>query len=133
MAHGIIGVDVAAIRAFMVMKYRFVPAAAASALCLCATLAFARPPERQRPTPPPQPPPAQAQAPRHLSLEQAVKQVQHQTHGHILAADSVSRGHNKVYRIKVLTPKGAVKVMQLHSNPRPKPSAGPHDSGQGGH
>lgn len=113
------------------MKYRFVPAAAASALCLCATLAFARPPEQKRSSPPPQPPAAQAQ--HHLSLEQAVKQVQHQTHGHILAADSVARGHNKVYRIKVLTPKGAVKVMQLHSNPRPKSSAGPHDSGQGGH
>lgn len=113
------------------MKYPLISAAAASALCVCTMLAFARPPER--PTPPPQPPPAPAHAPQHLSLEQAVKQVQHQTHGHILAADSVARGHNKVYRIKVLTPKGAVKVMQLHSNPRPKASSGPHDSGQGGH
>jgi hypothetical protein len=94
--------------------------------------AFARPPEHSIPPPQP-PPPAAAPAPHHLSLEQAVRQVQHQTHGHILAADSVARGHNKVYRIKVLTPKGAVKVMQLHSNPRPKSSAGPHDSGQGGH
>jgi hypothetical protein len=111
------------------MKYRLMSAAAASALCVCAMVAFARPPERS--SPPPQPPPAQA--PNHLSLEQAVRQVQHQTHGHILAADSVARGHNKVYRIKVLTPKGAVKVMQLHSNPRPKAGAGPHESGQGGH
>lgn len=108
------------------MKFPKVSTAVACGLCLCATLAFARPPERQ---PPPTPPPP----PRHLSLEQAVKQVQHQTNGHILAADSVARGHNKVYRIKVLTPKGKVKVMQLHSNPRPKPSSGPHGSGQGGH
>ena len=111
------------------MKYSLISAAAASALCLCTMLASARPPEH----PAPPPPSAPAPAPHHLSLEQAVKQVQHQTNGHILAADSVARGHNKVYRIKVLTPKGAVKVMQLHSNPRPKASAGPHDSGQGGH
>lgn len=113
------------------MKYPLMSAAAASALCLCAMIAFARPPER--PSPPPPPAPAPAPAPHNLSLEQAVKQVQHQTHGHILAADSVARGHGNVYRIKVLTPKGAVKVMQLHSNPKPKAPASGHDSGQGGH
>lgn len=109
------------------MKFRLVPAVAACACCLCAVAAFARPPERKAAPPPPPPPP------RHLSLEQAVQQVQHQTHGHILAADSVARGHNKVYRIKVLTPKGRVQVMQLHSNPKPKASASGHDAGQGGH
>lgn len=55
---------------------------------------------------------------RPASLEQAVKQVQDRTQGHILAADSMSRGRTEVYRIKVLKPDGKVEVMQLHSGPR---------------
>ncbi|MGH8165428.1 MAG: PepSY domain-containing protein [Rhodanobacteraceae bacterium] len=51
-----------------------------------------------------------------VSLEQAVEQVQVQTHGRILAADTIPSGRNKLYRIKVLTPDGHVRVMQLHSN-----------------
>lgn len=79
------------------------------------------------------PPPHSAAAPRPNSLEQAVRQVQHQTHGHILAADTVSRGRTEVYRIKVLTPRGKVRVMQLHSAPRPSRLADPPHSDQGGH
>lgn len=79
-------------------------------------------------------PPSHAAAPTHpSSLEQAVRQVQQQTHGHILAADTVSRGRTQVYRIKVLTPHGKVKVMQLHSAPRPSHRADPPRSNQGGH
>jgi hypothetical protein len=66
-------------------------------------------------------------------LEQAVKQVQQQTRGHILAADTVSRGRTNVYRIKVLTPKGKVQVMQLHSNPQPQGRSNKTRSDQGGH
>ena len=51
-----------------------------------------------------------------MSLERAVRQVQQQTHGRILAADSIPNGRNKLYRIKVLTPDGHVRVMQLRSN-----------------
>lgn len=51
-----------------------------------------------------------------LSLERAVQQVQQQTNGRILAADSIPNGRNKLYRIKVLTPDGHVRVMQLRSN-----------------
>lgn len=101
------------------------PLLAAAAVCaLCAATAFARPPAH--PTPPPS-------TPRHvrrpLSLEQAVKQVQHQTHGHILAADSVARGRNQVYRIKVLKPNGQVKVVQLHSNQHERRAGPPPDHG----
>lgn len=96
----------------------------AVALAACAAGALAAPP---RHAPPPEPPARPA------SLEQAVKQVQHDTRGHILAADTVSRGRTQVYRIKVLRPDGKVQVMQLHSNPRAPGRAGPPDSDQGGH
>ncbi|MEO6967999.1 MAG: hypothetical protein ABI132_06045 [Rhodanobacteraceae bacterium] len=61
-----------------------------------------------------------------ISLEQAVEQVQVQTRGRILAADTIPSGRNKLYRIKVLTPDGHVRVMQLHSN------VGTPESKQGG-
>jgi hypothetical protein len=51
-----------------------------------------------------------------MSLEHAVQQVQQQTNGRILAADSIPNGRNKLYHIKVLTPDGHVRVMQLRSN-----------------
>jgi hypothetical protein len=79
-------------------------------------------------------PPRSVPRPAHpATLEQAVKQVQQQTHGHILAADTVSRGRTNVYRIKVLTPKGKVQVMQLHSNPQPQGHSNKTRSDQGGH
>ncbi|MGH8182460.1 MAG: PepSY domain-containing protein [Rhodanobacteraceae bacterium] len=100
------------------MKFRSLPVALVGALVTCAAVAGAPP----RPAAPPHHP---------ASLEQAVKQVQHQTHGHILAADTVSRGRTQVYRIKVLKPDGKVQVMQLNSKPRPQ--GHPTESGQGGH
>jgi hypothetical protein len=75
-----------------------------------------------------------AQQPVHpQSLEQAVKQVQHQTRGHILAADTVSRGRTQVYRIKVLTPRGKVQVVQLHSSPQSSGHPNKPQPEQGGH
>ncbi|MDQ2971838.1 MAG: hypothetical protein ABIY40_06165 [Rhodanobacteraceae bacterium] len=76
---------------------------------------------------PPAKAPARAQGGAQVSLEQAVEQVQVQTRGRILAADTIPSGRNKLYRIKVLTPDGHVRVMQLHSNagtPEGKPSKG---------
>jgi hypothetical protein len=113
----------------MAMKVRNVAWALGCAL-LCATPAFARKP------PPHSAPTAPAQAP--VTLEQAVKQVQRQTHGHILATDTVTRGKTNVYRIKVLTPQGEVRVVQMHSNARMqsdrgRSGSGKSDSDQGGH
>lgn len=65
---------------------------------------------------PPTKAPAHAQGGAQVSLEQAVEQVQVQTRGRILAADTIPSGRSKLYRIKVLTPDGHVRVMQLHSN-----------------
>lgn len=66
-----------------------------------------------------------------MSLERAVQQVQQQTKGRILAADSIPNGRNKLYRIKVLTPDGHVRVMQLRSNDSP-PERGHKKDGSGG-
>lgn len=112
------------------MKVRNVALALGCAL-LCATPAFAR-------KPPPRSAPAGSAPARPATLEQAVKQVQRQTHGHILATDTVTRGKTNVYRIKVLTPEGQVRVVQMHSNARSqsgpgKSGSGKFDSDQGGH
>lgn len=103
------------------MKVRAIRMVLAGAVWLCATTAFARKP------PPPQPPPKPA------SLEQAVRQVQHRTGGHILAADTIQHGQAKVYRVKVLTPQGQVRVMQLRSKPRSQNRQDLSDSERGGH
>ncbi len=103
------------------MKFRIIAAMLAGTMMAANAPAWAAPP---RPAPKPAHP---------ATLEQAVKQVQQQTRGHILAADTVSRGRTNVYRIKVLTPKGKVQVMQLHSNPQPQVHSKKTRSDQGGH
>lgn len=45
-----------------------------------------------------------------LSLDAAVAQVQRETGGRVLSADADRRGGRTVYRIKVLTPSGHVRV-----------------------
>ncbi|HVX04456.1 MAG TPA: hypothetical protein VHA71_04980 [Rhodanobacteraceae bacterium] len=95
----------------------------AGTLMACAIGASAAPPRSADAPLPPHP----------ASLEQAVRQVQHQTRGHILAADTVSRGQTNVYRIKVLTPQGKVQVMQLHSSPPARSHSNKPRSDQGGH
>ena len=105
------------------MKVRAIRMVLAGAVWLCATTAFARKPPPKQTPPPPKP----------ASLEQAVRQVQHRTGGHILAADTIQHGQAKVYRVKVLTPQGQVRVMQLRSKPRSPNGPDPSDSDQGGH
>ncbi|GAB3030040.1 MULTISPECIES: PepSY domain-containing protein [Oleiagrimonas] len=58
----------------------------------------------------------QSKAP--LTLEQAVARVQNQTGGKVLKADSRNFGRIVEYRIKVLTPKGHVRVVTLRSDQR---------------
>lgn len=99
--------------------------ALAGALAACALSAEAAHPAHSAQ------PPASSSHP--ASLEQAVRQVQNQTGGHILAADTVSRGNVQVYRVKVLTPTGKVKVMQLHSSPPARHRAAKSDPNHGGH
>lgn len=45
-----------------------------------------------------------------ISLNEAVQQVRQETGGRVLSADESSQGGRRVYRIKVLTPSGHVRV-----------------------
>lgn len=48
-----------------------------------------------------------------MSLNEAVRQVQRETGGRVLSADTVSQGGRTVHRIKVLTPAGQVRVVTI--------------------
>ncbi len=66
--------------------------------------------------------PAMAQTrakPTELSLGEAVSQVQRETRGQVLSAESRRWDRRTEYRIKVLTPQGHVKVMTILANARP--------------
>lgn len=58
-------------------------------------------------------PVAPAFAQRAVSLQEAVERVQQETGGKILSAETVRIGRQKMYRIKVLTPDGRVRVLQI--------------------
>jgi predicted S18 family serine protease len=67
--------------------------------------------------------PAVAQtAPPTITLDQAAIQVQQDTGGKILSADSRKIGRRLEYRIKVLTPEGHVQVMAISSEPSKNPA-----------
>ena len=55
----------------------------------------------------------QSQEEQKPSLHEAIEQVRRQTGGRILSAETVGHGRNQVYRIKVLTPQGSVRVVQI--------------------
>lgn len=48
-----------------------------------------------------------------LSLGEAVKRAQQETHGQVLSAESLRRDRRTEYRIKVLTPQGHVRVVTI--------------------
>jgi hypothetical protein len=50
---------------------------------------------------------------REISVEQAVQRVQQETDGKVLAVQTLTIGQRKIYRIKVLTPDGRMRVMQV--------------------
>lgn len=54
-----------------------------------------------------------AAAQRALNLQEAVERVQQETGGKILSAETVRIGRQKMFRIKVLTPDGRVRVVQI--------------------
>jgi uncharacterized membrane protein YkoI len=53
-----------------------------------------------------------------MSLNQAVQQVQRETGGRVLSADTVSQGGHTVHRIKVLTPSGQVRIVTVDAQSR---------------
>jgi uncharacterized membrane protein YkoI len=48
-----------------------------------------------------------------VSLNEAVQQVQRETGGRVLSADTVNQGGRTVHRIKVLTPSGQVRIVTI--------------------
>ena len=50
------------------------------------------------------------------SLEQAVIQVQQQTGGRVLTAETVNQNGRQVHRIKVLLPNGIVRIFNVPAN-----------------
>lgn len=48
-----------------------------------------------------------------MSLNQAVQQVQRDTGGRVLSAETVGQGNRRVHRIKVLLPSGRVRVVTV--------------------
>lgn len=53
-----------------------------------------------------------------VSLNEAVQQVQRETGGRVLSADTVSQGGRAVHRIKVLTPSGQVRIVTIDAQSR---------------
>ena len=50
-----------------------------------------------------------------LTLQDAVAKVEHETHGKVLSAETKHNGRQTVYRIKVLTHDGQVRVIEVPS------------------
>jgi uncharacterized membrane protein YkoI len=50
---------------------------------------------------------------RELSAQEAVAKVQQETSGKVLSVQTLMQGKRKVYRIKVLTADGQVRVVQV--------------------
>jgi uncharacterized membrane protein YkoI len=48
-----------------------------------------------------------------VTLQQAVEKVQRDTGGKVLSAEPIQVGKKKIYRIKVLTRDGQVRVIQV--------------------
>ena len=48
-----------------------------------------------------------------LTLQEAVAQVERETHGKVLSAETKHNGRQTVYRIKVLTRDGQVRVIEV--------------------
>lgn len=52
---------------------------------------------------------------RELGVQEAVAQAQRETNGKVLSVQTLTIGKRKVYRIKVLTHDGQVRVVQIQA------------------
>ncbi len=53
---------------------------------------------------------------REVSVQEAVAQVQRETEGKVLSVQTLNVGKRKVFRIKVLTRDGQVRVVQVQAD-----------------
>ena len=63
-------------------------------------------------TPPTNPPPEQTRGEKRTALPDSVRRVERETGGEVLRAEPMQRDGREVYRLKVLTADGRVRVMQ---------------------
>ncbi|MGH7745884.1 MAG: PepSY domain-containing protein [Candidatus Dormibacteria bacterium] len=56
---------------------------------------------------------AVAASAREVTVQEAIARVQHETNGKVLAVQTLQVGKRKIYRIKVLTHDGEVRVVQV--------------------
>ena len=86
-------------------------------------------------TPPPSHPPRQeppAQRDRGQGLPDSVRRVERQTGGEVLRAEPMQRDGREVYRLKVLTADGRVRVVQDDPDrARERPRSEPKGKGKG--
>jgi uncharacterized membrane protein YkoI len=52
---------------------------------------------------------------REISVQEAVAQAQHETDGKVLSVQTLNVGKRKVYRIKILTRDGQVRIVQVQA------------------
>jgi len=50
---------------------------------------------------------------REISMQEAIAKAQHDTRGKVLSAQTLRLGKRKIYRIKILTPEGQVRIVQV--------------------
>ena len=48
-----------------------------------------------------------------LTMQDAIAKVQRETHGKVLSAESKTQGRKTIYRIKVLTHDGQVRIVEV--------------------
>ena len=48
-----------------------------------------------------------------LTMQEAIAKVQHETGGKVLSAESKTQGKKTIYRIKVLTRDGQVRIVEV--------------------
>jgi len=51
-----------------------------------------------------------------ISVQQAVDRVQRDTNAKVLSVQTLQVGKRKIYRVKVLTPGGQVRVVEVKAN-----------------
>ena len=56
-----------------------------------------------------------------ITLQQAIEKVEHETRGKVLSAETKHYGRHTIYRIKVLTKNGQVRVIEVPAEQADQP------------
>ena len=57
-----------------------------------------------------------------ITLQQAIEKVERETHGKVLSAETKHYGRHTIYRIKVLTKNGQVRVIEVPAEQSDQPA-----------